>query len=185
MVVDQRKLGCGCAAAAGIVLAATWLAGAAAAGRTTRAPVLAASAVPMTAYVVSYGSATVTPIRVATNRALRTIRVGVRPDAIAITPDGRTAYVANYGSGTVTPIRTATNTALKPVRVGAGPVATVAITPDGATGYVVSGGVPGSPACGSGCTVTPIRTATNTALTPINAGVYPDAIAITLDGTTA
>src|SRR5262252_769121 len=89
-----------------------------------------------TAYVLG-GSGTVTPIRTATNTALRPIRLGKRrsPCAIAITPDGKTAYVASYGPGpaflgTVTPIRTATNTALRPVKVGPGPWA-IAITPNG------------------------------------------------------
>src|SRR5215469_16626181 len=81
-----------------------------------------------TAYVVNNGSGTVTPIRTATNTALKAIKVGIGPFAIAITPDGKTAYVTNRHSGTVTPIRTATNTALKAINVGSGPFA-VAITP--------------------------------------------------------
>ena len=39
--------------------------------------------------------------------------MGVIPQAIAITPNGKTAYVANRGSGTVTEIRVATNKASK------------------------------------------------------------------------
>jgi DNA-binding beta-propeller fold protein YncE len=46
----------------------------------------------------------------------------------------------------------------------------IAITPDGKTAYVVSGGITG--------TVTPIRTATNTALHAINVGSRPGAISI-------
>ena len=38
------------------------------------------------AYVASDGSGTVTPIRTATNTALRPIKVGFNPGAIAITP---------------------------------------------------------------------------------------------------
>src|SRR6516162_1036340 len=101
---------------------------------------LATAYVP-TAYVLG-GSGTVTPIPIATNTALRPIRLGKRrsPCAIATTPDGKTAYVASYGPGpavlgTVTPIRTATNTALRPVKVGPGPCA-IAITPNGKTAYV-------------------------------------------------
>ena len=45
----------------------------------------------------------------------------------------------------------------------------IAITPNGKTAYVLS----------IGGTVTPIRTATNTASTPIKVGRDPDAIAIT------
>ena len=78
-----------------------------------------------------------TPIRTATNKALKPIKVGGGPVAIAITPDGKTAYVANRGSGTVTPIKIATNKALKQIKVGIDPGA-LAITPDGKTVYVVN-----------------------------------------------
>jgi len=117
---------------------------------------------------------TVTPVNVVTNTALKAIKVGQYPDAIAITPNGKTAYVANSGSGTVTPINTATNTPLKAIKVGpsAGPIA---ITPNGKTAYVTSGEH----------TVTPINTATNTALKPITVGDGPSAIAITPNGKTA
>jgi YVTN family beta-propeller protein len=74
----------------------------------------------------------VTPIRTATNTALKPVKVGngqgSDPDAIAITPDGSTAYVPSYSDDTVTPIRTATNTALTAIRAGKDPAA-IAITP--------------------------------------------------------
>jgi YVTN family beta-propeller protein len=93
-----------------------------------------------------------------------------------------TAYVAGQ-SGTVTPILTATGTALKPIRIGKeyGQVSSaIVFRPDGKTAYVLSGTVLGG---GSG-TVTPIRTATSTALKPIAVGQDPRALAITPDGTT-
>src|SRR4029077_7776225 len=118
-----------------------------------------------TAYVLSStvlggGSGAVTPIRTATNTALKPIAVGQDPRAMAITPDGTTIYVTNYQSGTVTPIRTATDTALAPIRVSGNPWA-IAITPDGKTAYVAD--------THSGM-VTPIRIATNATLTPIRVG---------------
>ena len=51
------------------------------------------------AYVVNAGSGTVTPIRTATNTALKPIKTGRLPQAIAITPDGKTAYATNTRSG--------------------------------------------------------------------------------------
>ena len=83
-----------CAVAAGalICLGLTQAGAAGAGGTTSRAPAPAGD--PVTAYVAGYGSGTVTPIRTATNTALKSIKVGVHPDAIAITPDGKTAYVA-------------------------------------------------------------------------------------------
>jgi len=148
-----------------------------------------------TAYVVSGGefagtcgegsgpANTVTPIRTATNTALKAIKVGNFPDAIVITPNGKTAYVSNGGNGaapgnTVTPIDTATNTALKAIKVGTFP-GPIAITPNGKTAYVVNEAISGSG------TVTPIRTATNTALKAIKVGSGADAIAITPNGKTA
>src|SRR5262249_56160635 len=85
------------------------------------------------AYVASLASATVTPIRTATNTPLTPVNVGHSAHyAIAITPDGTTAYVAsppvNAGPGTVTPIRTATNTPLTPITAVNHPTA-IAITP--------------------------------------------------------
>ena len=78
---------------------------------------------PVTAYVVNGGSATVTPIRTATNKAGKAITVGKDPVAIAITPNGQTGYVTNSRSDTVTPIRTATNKAGKAIAVGSFPSA--------------------------------------------------------------
>jgi YVTN family beta-propeller protein len=90
------------------------------------------------AYVIYQNSGTVTPIRTATNTALKPIKVGAFPVAIAITPDGRTAYVVSDG-GTVTPIRTATNTALTPIKVGRLPFA-IAITKPSASSSPGPGG---------------------------------------------
>jgi YVTN family beta-propeller protein len=93
-----------------------------------------------------------------------------------------TAYVGGQ-SGTVTPILTATGTALKPIRIGKdyGQISTaIVFRPGGKTAYVLSSTVVG----GGAGTVTPIRTATNTALTPITVGQDPRAFAITPDGTT-
>jgi len=103
-----------------------------------------------------------------------------------------TAYVVGTPpcmGNTVTLIDTAANKALKAIKVGAGTDA-IAITPDGRTAYVVSGRpVTNGTFCGQAPppadTVTPISTATNTALTPIPVGQYPSAIAITPDGRTA
>ncbi|HEV2373177.1 MAG TPA: hypothetical protein VGS19_13500 [Streptosporangiaceae bacterium] len=68
-----------------------------------------------------------TPIRTATDTVLPPIRVGIDPQDIAITPDGKTGYVANETSGTVNPIRIATDTALPPIKTSNIPGA-IAIT---------------------------------------------------------
>src|ERR1019366_8813471 len=91
--------------AAAAITTALGVTGAGAAGAASTAPPTRPTH-PVTAYVANQGSDTVTPIRTATNTALKAINVGDDPQSIAITPNGKTAYVANYVSGTVTPIRT-------------------------------------------------------------------------------
>jgi YVTN family beta-propeller protein len=83
---------------------------------------------PDPVYVANVRAGTVTGIQTATNTVVKTIKTGIHPYAIAVTPDGKTAYVTNSGSDTVTPIRVATNTALKPIKTGRSPDAIV-ITP--------------------------------------------------------
>ena len=61
----------------------------------------------------------VTPINTATNTAGNPItvaqptQIGIGPDAIAITSNGKSAYVASFSGAAVIPIRTATNTKLR------------------------------------------------------------------------
>src|SRR5262249_60403940 len=77
-------------------------------GKLIKAPGGAIAITPdgRTAYVVA-SSGAVTPIRTATNKALKPIRVGTNASGIAITPNGRTAYVT--GSLGATPINNPTN----------------------------------------------------------------------------
>lgn len=131
--------------------------------------------VAATAYVVNEDSGTVTPIDTSTRTALAPIKVGISPDAIAITSDGRTVLVADADSHAVTPISTATNRAARPIRVGPQPDA-IAITPDGQTAYVANDNSVSRIDIPSG---TPARQ-----IKPVNAGYGPAAIAISPDGTT-
>jgi YVTN family beta-propeller protein len=132
---------------------------------------------------VAYAAPSGRVANTATNTAGPPIKVGISPNAIAITPNGKTAYVVDldyYGSGIVTPINTATNTAGRAINVGLMPNA-IAIAPNGKTAYVVdSYGTVGTPI--NTVTVTPINIATNTAGPAIKVGkggVLPIAIAIT------
>ena len=144
-----------------------------------------------TAYVVGAGTlqpdaaapVTLTAIRIATNRPGRIVTVCppgklniapvFAPDTIAITPDSRTVYVSCPGTGGVVPVRAGAGTASAPIRVtSAGPLAMAA---DGRTVYVANSG---------GDTITPISTATDEPGQPITVGQWPEAMAVTPDGTT-
>jgi len=151
-------------------------------------------------------NAIVTPINTATNTAGPRITVrNFEPSAIAMAPNGTTAYLEGgsvpprtagnspgEGHEELLPINTATNAVGKPIRVPAGS-STMAFAPDGKTLYVLSrnsftGTKHGTQTAG---TVTPISTATNTALRPIQLPVpekawsFVEDIAITPNGKTA
>jgi DNA-binding beta-propeller fold protein YncE len=129
-------------------------------------------------YVALTDGNTVLPIAAGTGRPGRPITVGQQPQVITVTPDGKTAYVANYNEAagqTVTPINLGTNTAGPAITVGTAPIVMV-LTPDGRTpdGRTVCAYSPPSG------TVTPIRTATNTALKQVRvpATRQPSAMAV-------
>ncbi len=108
--------------APGAALALLGLTGATAPAGAAGVAGAAAPPPPVTVYIASQLSGTVTPIRVATNRPGRAINTH-GANSITATPDGRTVYVGSLGArDTVTPIRTATNQAGRAVKVG-GPMA--------------------------------------------------------------
>lgn len=150
-----------------------------------------------TVYAVNQGLppalGSVTPINTATNTAGPGIKVGLTPGDIVITPDGNTAYVLNLaqgfpGKGSVTPINVATNKPGKPIPIKGvsfqDGVNQLLISPSGKTIYAVAN-----------TTLTPIDTATNTALpairvAPRGAGdqsdaITPDGKTIYIDGNTS
>jgi YVTN family beta-propeller protein len=74
------------------------------------------------------GHGTVSVIKTATNAVIATVNVGVNPQSLAATPDGRRVYVACFSSQSVSVIDTVTNTVSATVGVGNAPVG-VAIRP--------------------------------------------------------
>jgi YVTN family beta-propeller protein len=148
-------------------------------------PPLPAAAAPF-AYVANSFSAnggpgTVSVIDTATNTVVATVPVGVQPEGVAVTPDGKHAYVTNFTGlaiGTVSVIDTATNTVVATVPVGYGPTG-VAVTPDGKHAYVANNFGNFIPNFG---TVSVIATATNTVVATVPVGEQPQGIAITPDG---
>lgn len=147
----------------------------------------------------------ITPIDTQVNQAGQPITVGMAPDSIAFTPDGKTAYVADSDNSAIVPINVATGTAGQPITVQAGgTTAFIVFTPDGKTAYVgavggqvtpidVANGVAGAVlpgTCsamaitpdgktlyilGAGNVVTPVNTATNTPGAPLTIKAANDA----------
>jgi DNA-binding beta-propeller fold protein YncE len=105
--------------------------------------------------------AAVTPIRTATDIALKPIPVAQGSSAdlsIAIAPNGRIGYA--YGTDqTISPINLATNTALKPIRL--------AVPPDVAFGFQIPAGSRYGYATFASHTVSPVDLATSKLLAPI------------------
>jgi len=117
--------------------------------------------------------------------ALKRIKVGSQPVAMAITPGGKKGYVANANSSFVSPIRIGMNAPLKRVRFGApGDGAdAVVVTPNGRYAYLagVTTHTRGAFLRGR---VLPIRTATDRPLPPIRAGHVLIGMTITPNGKT-
>lgn len=149
--------------AAAAVLCAAGLAATATAA--TAAPAHARQPAHATAYVANTAGNRVTAIDTTAGKVIKTIKVGRRPGAIAITPEGKTAYVATCLG--VVPVNTATNTA-GPVIKGTKGAGYIAITPNGKTAYITY--VKSEPRCSPSPTanrVTAVDTATNTVIKQI------------------
>jgi YVTN family beta-propeller protein len=126
------------------------------------------------AYVANDGDGTVSVIDTATNMLVATVPVGVNPEWVAVTPDGKRAYVTNINPNTVSVIDTATNTVAATVSVEVFPNG-VAVTPDGTHVYVANNGSDA---------VSVIDTATKTVVATVAVGIAPVGVAVTRMGNT-
>ncbi len=125
--------------------------------------------------VVAQGDDTLSEIDPATHDVLRSVGVGVEPDAVAVAPGGTggkgIALVANFDSDSVTPVDLGTWRAGRPVPVGSQPVAVV-VSSRGAgagTAFVADFG---------GDEVTPISLPSLRPGPPIAVGPGPQALAV-------
>ena len=135
------------------------------------------AAPPVFVYVTNPSNNKLLVISTAANKVVKTIKLGQRPAAIAITPDDKTLYVTLLRHKVVR-INAVTNRYEgTPIDLGgvSNFLSAIAVTPDSKTAYVVGDGQHGD-------AVTPIVTATGQALSPIPVGGHPTAIAITPDG---
>ncbi len=127
-----------------------------------------------TAYVTVSSLNEVVPVNLQTHRLGTPIAVGMTPEGIAASLDGRRLYVVDRGSNDVTPIDVASAAALAPIHVGVAPM-NVAIAPDDRTAYVANYGTN---------TVTPIDLVSEKAEPPIVVGGSPYGIVADEDGST-
>jgi len=119
----------------------------------------------------------VSPIDLATGKALAPVNVGNGPIGIAITPDGTTVFVTNLNSESVSPINVAGDQALAPIAVEGGPVA---VTIAGGIAWVVNTPVSGFP----GNDVEPITVANDKPGKPVKVSKGAQSIAASPNGQT-
>ncbi len=175
-MIRQAAAGVGC-----LLLASLSGCGTRAAQATTASAVRSATTVPVTAYVAADHPTIVTPVRLATGKTLRPIRISLQALDVAVTPNGSTVVVVGYAAvnrSSVTLIHTATGKAFTTVKFTGFPwPAPIMFTPDSRTAYIANDVWSG--------TVIPVRTRTGRLGSPIRVGHNPEAMAITPDGKTA
>jgi YVTN family beta-propeller protein len=103
-----------------------------------------------------------------TNTVLTTIKVGSRPYALAVRPDGRELYVPNHDSGTVSVIDTATDSLVTDIRVKPNPH-WVEFSTDGTKAYTANH---------ESNLVSVIDTATRAVIAEIAVQVSPHSVAV-------
>jgi serine/threonine-protein kinase len=110
--------------------------------------------------------------RAIANTVTATILVGLAPEGVVLSPDGRRIYVTNSHSNSVSVIDTDSKTLTATIPVGQKP-RSVAFTPDGRRIYVTNN---------DSNSVSVIDTASNTVTTTIPVGADPSDVAVTPDG---
>src|SRR5271157_2372743 len=116
------------------------------------------------AYISNNLSNDVSVIDTGTNAVVGApIPVGMLPEGVAVSPDGRFVYVANTNSNTISVINAVTNTVVASPAVGNFPLG-VAVTPDGKFAYVANR---------FSNTVSVIDTTTNAVIATLTVGSQP------------
>ncbi|MFG2905211.1 IPT/TIG domain-containing protein [Kitasatospora sp. NPDC048286] len=126
-------------------------------------------------YIANMGDNTVTAYDPETGEVAATIPVGVKPEGVALSPDGTKVLVTNNGGASLSMIDTTSNTVVTTVPVGQSPLP-VAFSPDGRLAYV------GYASYASPGKVDVIDMSTLTVAASVGVGAYVDTIALTSDG---
>lgn len=119
-------------------------------------------------YVAIWNTSELVAVSTSTGESVGTVRVGLNPGAIAVSPDQKLAYVADSGTDTVTPVDLLDLKPLPPITVGKGPDA-VGFSASGAMAYVANY---------DAGTVSVINTSTRKVVSTLHVGRGPTALAI-------
>jgi YVTN family beta-propeller protein len=111
-----------------------------------------------------------------THKIVATVRVGVSPAEMAVSPDRRSVYIANTGSNTVSVLNTDDNTVAKTVALprGSRPIG-VALAPDGRHLYTADAG---------SNRVSVLDTRAQRVVASVRVGTQPLSVAVAPDGKT-
>ena len=127
-------------------------------------------------YVTNYLANTASVIDAGTRKVIATVRVGVAPTQMAVSPDRRSLYIANAGSNTVSVLNTADDTIARTVALPRGSSPTgVALSPAGRYLYTADGG---------SNRVSVIDTRTKRVVASARVGTQPVSVAVAPDGKT-
>src|SRR5438034_2157823 len=125
-------------------------------------------------YVTNQLDNTVSVIDGATHKVVATVRVGVAPAQMAVSPDRRSVYIANTGSNTVSVLDTATNTIARTIALPRGSrPAGVAVDPRGRYLYTADGG---------SNRVSVLDTRSKRVVASVRVGTQPLSVAVAPDG---
>jgi YVTN family beta-propeller protein len=91
---------------------------AAASASCATSPSTEGPAAPARIYITNHLDNTASVIDGATHKVVATVRVGVAPARMAVSPDRRSVYIANTGSSTVSVLDTTTNTIAHTIEAG-------------------------------------------------------------------
>jgi YVTN family beta-propeller protein len=133
-------------------------------------------AAPARIYVTNQLDNTASVIDGATHKIVATVRVGVSPGQMAVSPDRKSVYVANTGSNTVSVLNTDSNTIARTIALPSRsrPI-DVAANPNGRYLYTADGG---------SNRVSVIDTRTKRVVASVRVGTQPLSIAVAHDGKT-
>ncbi len=131
---------------------------------------------PARIYVTNQLDNTASVIDGASHKVVATVRVGVSPAQMAVSPDQRSVYIANTGSDTVSVLDTKTNTVARTIALprGSRPIG-IALSPSGRSLYTADGGAN---------RVSVLDTRSKRVVTSMRVGTQPVDVAVAPDGKT-